>query len=177
MPDGNIPCCVFICSVDKSDESDIPVTALKPGEDFGLRDQSHSLFLVNEKGYPTIGFFEYIMKVFAKWWTTTRPGLCCYMIVDILSIHRNDNVVAEALRSGIYLLNVIPESSHWFQVHDQLPFGTLKNEMNRKKYELMQDTSLTAEQRKVLLMDRFYEAESVAFKRNVVKESFVKVGL
>ena len=48
------------------------------------------------------------------------------MISDNLSIHRNDSIVATALRSGIHMLNIMPGSLHWFQVHDQVPFGTLK---------------------------------------------------
>jgi len=85
----------------------------------------------------------------------TRPGLDCYMISDNLRIHTNVEVVATALRSGIHMINIMPGSSHWFQVHDQHPFATLKNVMEGKKYELLSDTPLTPEDRRVLLVGLF----------------------
>jgi len=107
----------------------------------------------------------------------TRPGLDCYMISDNLRIHTNVEVVATALRSGIHMINIMPGSSHWFQVHDQHPFATLKNVMEGKKYELLSDISLTSEDRRVLLVGLFYQAESVAFSPRIVQKSFADVGL
>ena len=49
-----------------------------------------------------------------------------FLINDNLSIHRNKDIVAEAEDNGIHMINIMPESSHWFKVHDQLPFARLK---------------------------------------------------
>ena len=133
MPDGSTPFRVFIFKRDESDIGDIPVIAVEPDEEIGLREQQHRLFLVSEKGYLTIDLFAYIMNEFAKWWTTTRPGLDCYLISDNLRVHKNDMIVASALKSGIHMLNIMPGSSHWFQVHDQYPFAILKNSIQAKK--------------------------------------------
>jgi len=132
MPDGNTPFRVFIFKRDDSDKSDVPVTALAPTAEIGLREHPHRLFLVSDTGYLTIDLFKYIMEEFAKWWTTTHPGLHCFMISDNLRVHVNEQIVATALRSGIHMLNIMPGSSHWFQVHDQLPFAILKNSMEDK---------------------------------------------
>ena len=177
MPDGSTPFRVFIFKRDKTDKDDVPVTALEPLKEIGLREHPHRLFLVSEKGYLTTDLFAYIMKEFAKWWTTTRPGLHCYMISDNLHIHRNDEIVATALRSGIHMINIMPGSSHWFQVHDQLPFATLKKKMDKGKYDLLSDTSFSSEDRRMLLVGLFYEAESVAFSSRIVRKSFADVGL
>ena len=155
MPDGSTPFRVFIFRGDETDVDGVPVTALQPEAEIGLRNHPHRLCLVNKKGYLTAELFAYIMKEFAKWWTDTRPGLDCYMISDNLRIHTNVEVVATALRSGIHMINIMPGSSHWFQVHDQHPFATLKNVMEGKKYELLSDISLTSEDRRVLLVGLF----------------------
>ena len=75
------------------------------------------------------------------------------------------------------MYNIMPGSSHWFQVHDQVPFAELKNYMESKKYENLQDVSLTSEQRRMILMGLFYEAEAHAFTKEIVRGSFEKVGL
>ena len=70
------------------------------------------------------------MEEFTKWWTTTRPGLHCFMVSDNLRIHTNDAIVRNALTQGIHMFNIMPGSSHWFHVHDQ---GTLRKSEKKKK--------------------------------------------
>jgi hypothetical protein len=70
------------------------------------------------------------MHDIAKWWNTTRPGLECFLISDNLRIHTNSDLVTEAGTKGITMINIMAQSSHWFQVHDQQPFGGLKKKIN-----------------------------------------------
>ena len=72
-------------------------------------------------GYLTIELFRYIMKKFENWWTSTRPGLHCFLICNIVTLFKRQDVVV-----SIYFINIMPGSSHWFQVHYQQPFGQLK---------------------------------------------------
>ena len=84
------------------------------------------LSVLSEDDLFTRDVFDYIMKEFKIWWTTTRLGPYCYLISNNLSIHRSEQLAGNALSCGIQRLNIMPGFSHWFQVHDQLPSGTLK---------------------------------------------------
>ena len=106
--DGSTAFPVFIFKRDESDVDSITLIVLQPEEEVGLRKHPHMLYLVSEKGYVTIGLFTYIVKEFVKWWTDTRSGLHCSMICDNLCVHRDDEVVATPLRSGIHLVNIMP---------------------------------------------------------------------
>ena len=77
------------------------------------------------------------MKEFTKLWTTTRPGLHYFMVSDNLRIHTNDSIMKNARTQGIHMFNIILDSSHWFQIHDQVPFETLKNKMTQFKDEIL----------------------------------------
>ena len=90
----------------------------------------YRLYLSSRYGYLTIPLFICILNHFSKWWNESFSGLDCYLICDELRIHVNDDIVQFANSKGIHIKTIMPGSSHWFQVHDQLPFGQLK-----KKYD------------------------------------------
>ena len=71
------------------------------------------------------------------------------------------------------MFNFMPGTSHWFQVHDQLPFANLKKLMVRKKRLF----TLPRWRRMALLMGIFYKAERKAFMPHIVRKSFANVGL
>ena len=112
-----------------------------------------------------------------NWWTSTRPGLHCFLICDNLSIHKNDSILKTARCKGIHMINIMPGTSHWFQESDQLPFGTLKKKMAELKSQTMPLTSLEPKDRRMVLTGHFYEAEKVAFEPRIVAKSFADVGL
>ena len=159
MGDGSTPFRVFIFKTGKSKKSGIPFTALTLNHEKWTPGAPHRLFFANETGYLTKEIFAVIMDEFIKWWTATRPGLHCFMISDNLSIHRDNAIVSHARSMGIHMINIMPGSSHWFQVHDQLPFANLKKMMLQKKKEILRGITLTSEERRKILMGIFYEAE------------------
>ena len=117
------------------------------------------------------------MKEFTKLWTTTRPGLHYFMVSGNLRIHTNDSIMVNARTQGIHMFNIMAGSSHWFQVHDQIPFATLKNKMSQLKDEILNCVKLEPKERTKLLDSIFYKAEKFDFtKRNILK-SFADVGL
>jgi len=177
MPDGSTPFRVFIFRTGPNVTGNAFVSAFEPKDERGLRVHPHRLFLQSEKGYLTIELFKYIMKKFTKWWTSTRPGLHCFLICDNLSAHKDYDVVSNARRNGIHFINIMPGSSHWFQVHDQQPFGLLKKKLKEKKNKLSIPVSATSEVRKTISMARFYKAEAKAFRISVVCKAFKDVGL
>jgi len=137
MPDGSTPFCVFIFRMGGRKKSDVPFTALTRNDEEWNPGAPYRLFFANETGYLTKEIFEVIMDKFIKWWTVTRPGLHCFMISDNLSIHRDSGIVSHARSMGIHMINIMPGSSHWFQVHDQLPFANLKKKILEKKIKMM----------------------------------------
>ena len=112
----------------------IPENPILPRAEKGLRETPYRLFLSSHTGYVTIELFEIIIDAFIYWWTTTRPGVACLLISDNLAIHKNKAIVEKAESNGIYMINIMAGSSHWFQVHDQLPFPKLKNYMRANFY-------------------------------------------
>ena len=86
----------------------------------------YRLIVSSECGYMTLPLFECIMNHFIKWWNEENPGLDCFLLCDNLRIHVNKNVCDMAESKGVHIKTIMPGSSHWFQVHDQLPFGMLK---------------------------------------------------
>ncbi len=177
MPDGTTPFRVYIFKSEELKEEGDILYALSPAEDRELRSHPHMIFLESEKGYLTTAHFRYIMDQFIEWWTSTRSGLECFLISDNLRIHTNKDIVMKAREKGIHMFNIMPGTSHWFQVHDQQPFGGLKKKMSQKKFELLTSTDIPREDRRDLLKQIFYEAESEAFNTRTVQKAFAEVGL
>ena len=177
MPDGSTPFRVFIFRTGPNVRGKAFVPAFKPKEERGLREHPVRLFLQSEKGYLTIELFRYIMEEFTKWWTTTRPGLDCFLICDNLSSHKDKDVISIARRNGIHFINIMPGSSNWFQVHDQEPFGLLKKSISEEKIKSPVPVSVESQLKNTISMARFYKAEAKAFTPSVVKKAFKSVGL
>ena len=104
--------------------------AYKSKKEIGLRQQSQRPFLENKTGRLTIELFRYVMDNFISLWTTPLPGLDCFLICDNLSVHKDCDIIKDTLSKGIHLINIMPGSSHWFQVHDQEPFAILKKSVS-----------------------------------------------
>ena len=117
------------------------------------------------------------MEEFVNWWKLAHPGLHCFLLSDNMKIHTNEAIVKTARKHGIHMLNIMPGTSHWFQVHDQLPFANLKKNLAREKIKCSRLFSHSPARRKALLMGVFYKAERKAFEPNIVKRSFADVGL
>ena len=96
----------------------------------------YRLYLSSKSGYLTIPLFQCILDHFSNWWKESFPNLRCYWICDELRIHVNNDIVDYANAKGICTKAIMPGSSHWFQVHDQLPFGTLKKKNGSDKKQV-----------------------------------------
>ena len=78
---------------------------------------------------------------------------------------------------GIHLKNIILGASHWFQVHDQQPFGALKKKMTDKKFQLLTSTKTAVEDEASSLIYLFYQLEAETFECDVLRKTFADVGL
>ena len=137
----------------------------------------YRLYLSSKSGYVTIPLFKCIMDHFSKWWNESFPGLDCYTICDGLRIHVNDDIVQFANSKGIHIKTIMPGSSHWFQVHDQLPFGQLKKNMILLKNKFSRVSFLGSKEHKEFMMGVFKVVESKAFAPRFVLKSFADTGL
>ena len=86
-------------------------------------------------------------------------------------------IVEEARHNGIHMLNIMPGSSHWFQVHDQLPFATVEKNSWSKKSMCFGFFLVPREVSRTMLMWNFYKAEAYALRPEVLIKSFDDVGL
>jgi len=99
---------------------------IAPAEEKGLRETLDRMFLSSKSGSISTELFKCIRDEFTLWWRSIHPTLECFLISDNLSIHRNKDIVAEAEANGVHMINIMPGSSHWLHVHDQLPFARKK---------------------------------------------------
>ena len=177
LANGTTPFRVVIYKSENLEKGMFSNTGLVPIAEKGFRNTPHRLFLESGTGYLTLELFKFIMEEFTKWWTATFPGLHCFMISDNLRIHTNDTIVQNARVQGIHMFNIMPGSSHWFQVHDQAPFATLKKKMTQFKNEILNCVELEPKERTKLFHGIFYKAERYAFKKQTILKSFADVGL
>ena len=177
MPDGSTPFRVFIINEKTCRDLMIPENPILPTAEKGLRETPYRLFLSSETGYISTELFIIIMDAFTYWWTTVHEDVHCLLISDNLAIHKNKAIVKKAKSHGIHMINIMPGSSHWFQVHDQIPFAELKKKMMLDFYKCFSDRSTDPAATLELRMADFYEAEKNALGKKQLQDSFKLVGL
>ena len=126
MPDGSTPFRVYVFRTGKLKKGQEILEVDVPDEEIEFRSVPRRVYLASETGYLTTALFQRVMECFTSWWRSHHPTLECFLISDNLRIHRNKEIVDTAESNGIHMYNIMPGSSHWFQVHDQKPFGSLK---------------------------------------------------
>ena len=94
-----------------------------------------------------------------------------------LRIHCNNHIVATAMTKGFHTLNIMPGSSHWFQVHGQQPFCLLKKKWLIKKSEFSGCFSPVPDMKRKQLMCMIYDAKAYAFETHVLRNAFTDVGM
>ncbi len=175
--DGNTPFRAFVINEKTCKQLMTAELPMVPAAEKGLRETPHRVFYSSKTGYMSIDQFRPIMEDFINWWTTTHEGVDCLLISDNLSVHKNQAVVDMAREKGVHMLNIMPGSSHWFQVHDQKPFAILKKKLIASFYDVFSDTGTDHEANLEVRMAKLYEAESTALKREVLQSSIKEVGL
>ena len=177
MPDGTTPFRVFIFNDKDLDDSGSTFRVLTPKKEKGYRGDPVRLYLSSGTGFLNKALFEYIIIQFAKWWKGTQGAVDCFLISDNLPIHTNCHIKTFAKSMGIHMKNTTPGTSHWFQVHDQQPFGALKKKMTQQKFDFWTATADPVEDGATLLTCLFYQAETDAFESQVLRKTFADVGL
>ena len=130
MPDGTTPFRVYIFKSEDVTKGNEKFEVLTPSKEeakekgYGL--EPTRLYLSSDTGFLNKSLFRYIIIRFAEWWKINHGFVDCFMICDNLPVHTNDDIRAFAKSMGIHLVFIMPGTSHWFQVHDQQPFGALK---------------------------------------------------
>ena len=175
--DGKTPFRVMIFKTKDVQGDGNVMTVLTPFAESRTGRGPHRVFFHNKTGFLSGDEFAPMMEEFTNWWNIRNPGLHCFLLCDNLPVHRIEHVVKAARIQGIHLINIMPGSSHWFQVHDQLPFANLKKLMNDKKNEILGSFFRESDVRRKILMGIFYEAERRALREDILRKSFAEVGL
>ena len=137
----------------------------------------YKLLLSSKSGYVTIPLFKRIMEHFTKWWNESFPGLDCFLVCDNLPVHVNSSITKFTDSKGVHIKTIMPGSSHWFQVHDQHPFGILKNKIAAKMNKVSRVSLVPPETRREMMMGIFSLVSSKSVASPNVLKSFEEVGL
>lgn len=111
--------------------------AMKKG--YGI--EPNLLCLSSDKGFLNRSVFRYIVIRLAKWWRVCQCLVYCFMICNNMTIHKCKDIRAFAKSMRMHLVEIIPVTSHWFQIHDQQPFGALKKKMTQGKIHVWTSTA------------------------------------
>ena len=99
-----------------------------------------------------------MMERFINWRTATRSSLDRFFISNNLSIHRDYDIIEMARNKGIHVINIIPGSLHWFQVHDQEPFAILKKSISDEKKISSPPAAAEPRVSQTIIIVQFYKA-------------------
>ena len=177
MVDGTTPFIVYVRREKKKRKAARSKSQLEENVRVERTATRYMLYLSSETGYMTIPMFQCIMEHFIKWWTETHPGLDCYLICDNLRVHTKKSIVEFAKANGVHIKTIMPNSSHWFQVHDQKPFGNLKKKMTQKINHFSRVSLLRPKATKDFMTGVYKTVEQLAFARHILRSSFAEVGL
>ena len=161
----------------KNGEFEVLVPDREEAKKKGYSKEPERHYLSNDTGFLNKALFRYIIIKFAKWWKICHGLVDCFMIWDNLPVHTNKEIVAFAESMGIQLVFIMPGTSHWFQVHDQQPFGALKRKKTQERFRFWTSTVATPQDSVDLLSGLFYQAETNAFEASVLRKTFAHVGL
>ena len=156
MANGTTPFRVFIFKSGCKREGTILAHAVTETAERRLRKCPHRVFLESEKGFLTAKLFKIVMEELVKWRKLANSGLHCFLLSDNLKNHVSKAIMKTACKHGIHVLNIIPGTSHWFQVHDQLPFANLKKKLANEKMKCSRFFSHTPGTRKALFVEFIY---------------------
>ena len=131
--DGTTPFRVFVSKDASLKNSVVSEAEYEQISEVDCTPELQRIYTSSGTGYITIPLFKYILKSFNEWWNLCNPGLFCYLVCDRLPVHVNDDVKKFAREKRIHIIPIMPGSSHWFQVHDQIPLADLKKKKSFSK--------------------------------------------
>ena len=74
------------------------------------------------------------------------------------------------------MYNIMPHSSHWFQVHEQKPFEILKQQLEASRNNVTSLAHHDPSVRRLAFADNLYHAEVKAYAPAVISKSFKDMG-
>jgi len=83
-------------------------------------------FCWTDTGYLKAATFRCVIYEFAREWGVRNPGREVLLFGDQLGCHKDVETLSSALSKGVYLFFLEPNSSHFNQPLDEVPFAALK---------------------------------------------------
>ena len=113
------------------------------------------------------GFVDYLNNI--------TPGKSYLTYMDNLPQHIQPDVVLDAVNRGVESMYLVKGTSQWSQPDDQVPFGTMRKEMNKSCCARMPRAK--GETLNHLIRDVVPEAMAKAFTPSIIKAAFRDTGL
>ena len=173
LADGSTLFSEIILKEGETKKSDGCIVALAPSTEKVLQSTPYMLFLKSGSGFLTLELFEYIMDVFTEWWTTTRPGLHCFMKAIIWAC----TVMNTLLKTqGIWVFTCSMSCLDLLTGFRYMTRNRSRTFLKKAegKFSIL---SLTPEERRTLLMELFCITELNAFSNEIVAKSFWRCGV
>jgi len=175
--EGSIFMSVYVlkCNEEKDDKKLVTI----PLESTPIMTRSawNRLYCWTKTGYVNGETFKLIIAKFVELWTLQQPGLDVLLFGDQLGIHRQVEVVEEALKKKVYMWSLPANTSHFLQPLDGQPFGLFKKEVTILSDEKIVDDLLTDHSTRDANLLAAYAAERKAFTKPVIVGAFKDVGL
>ena len=113
-------------------------------------------------------------------WNQKCPGLVLTLLTDNLATHRDVDVVEEMWNNFIHMFYLPPNTSHFLQPLDDLPFAIYKSELRNLADKLIRSFSSLGKKK----VESVYlatlvsgEAEKIAFAADKVQAGFQNTGV
>jgi len=148
-------------------------------QDVRTRSQRHSRYYAfNKTGCMNKVLWKSMMKAIVyEWRIKQHAGLRACLLCDQLGSHKDLEALTYAFLNDIDIWSLAPNTSHWFQPLDDIPFGNFKSvfreELSRREFA----SFLRGEKGKDVFFAAAFKAEQIAFQPSGIISAFRRTGL
>ena len=141
------------------------------------RGQPHVLVLTSPTGYVQGPQHSVLMKRVLSLWQEDHPeGLEVTWLADGLGLHRDPDLVAEALGMGQHLWTLMPHSSVFASPLDDIPFAQFGQNFREQDHKIIW-SSVENSDRVQVLMGMAFNAQELAFTARNIRAGFRNTGI
>jgi len=134
-------------------------------------------FCWTDTGYLNAATFRCVVDEFAREWGVRNPGREVLLFGDQLGCHKDIETLSSALSKGVYLFFLAPNSSHFNQPLDEVPFAALKKFAVGGGEQSVFNSLLTGTSTRDSLLAAAYTAERLAFTTESIRRAFRRCAL
>ena len=177
--DGKVWMSVYIMAAKKGKEEGLGVVPAIKRDQWCITRKSHPVFFAATKtGYNNKVLHEKILNQFTELWRLQGSSNHCYVFSDQLRCHHDIPIVKNCLNEGVHLWGLPPNTSHFLQPLDDVPFARYKSELYSNVSERTFDAVLVGETvTKEEIISIALDLDQSVFKPRVIQRGFRDTGL